>query len=52
MILWLYFWSPPYIEGIRRKEFSVNVRLEMDKLKMIAELWRTSVIGSLGGPGE
>jgi len=27
--------------GIRRKEFSVDVGLEMDKLKMIAELWKT-----------
>lgn len=35
---------------IRRKEFSVSMKLEMGKLKMIAELWKTSGMGPLWGP--
>lgn len=32
---------------VRRKEFSVSVKLEMGKLKAIAGLWKTSGVGSL-----
>lgn len=44
------FWETALYRWIRRKEFSICVQLEIDKLKMIAQLWKTSGAGSLEGP--